>query len=60
MISRAEPRACGDSRDSRRQDAEPETERTAGPGASEAGDGFGLIREVCPFSWALIGHQRPM
>jgi hypothetical protein len=31
MINRAEPRACGHSRGSRRLDPEPETERTAGP-----------------------------
>src|ERR1017187_5192123 len=31
MINRAEPRACGHSRGSRRLDTEPETERTAGP-----------------------------
>src|ERR1039457_4027610 len=30
MINRAEPRACGHSRGSRRLDTEPETERTAG------------------------------
>ena len=41
MINRAEPRACGYSRGSRRVDSEPETERTAGSASNEAGDGFG-------------------
>ncbi len=41
MINRAEPRACGHSRGSRRLDSEPETERTAGPASNEAGNGFG-------------------
>ena len=41
MINRAEPRACGHSRGSRRLDTEPETERTAGSASNEAGDGFG-------------------
>ena len=40
MINRAEPRACGHSRGSRRLDTEPETERTAGSASNEAGDGF--------------------
>ena len=41
MINRAEPRACGYSRGSRRLDPEPETDRTAGPALNEAGNGFG-------------------
>ena len=41
MINRAEPRACGHSRGSRRLDTEPETERTAGSASNETGDGFG-------------------
>jgi hypothetical protein len=41
MINRAERRACGHSRGSRRPDTEPETERTAGPASNEAGNGFG-------------------
>ena len=41
MINRAEPRACGHSRGSRRLDTEPETERTAGPASNAAGDGCG-------------------
>ena len=41
MINRAEPRACGHSRGSRRLDPEPETDRTAGPALNEAGHGFG-------------------
>ena len=45
MISRAEPRACGHSRGSRRLDPEPETERTAGPASNAAGDGFGRVQD---------------
>ena len=41
MINRAEPRACGHSRGSRRLDTEPETERTAGSASNAAGNGFG-------------------
>jgi len=41
MINRAEPRACGHSRGSRRLDTEPETGRTAGSASNEAGDGCG-------------------
>src|SRR5512137_2875923 len=41
MINRAEPRACGHSRGSRRLDSELETERTAGSASNEAEDGFG-------------------
>jgi hypothetical protein len=44
MINRAEPRACGHSRGSRRLDTEPETERTAGPASNAAGDGCGRAR----------------
>ena len=46
MINRAEPRACGYSRDPRRLDTEPETERNAGPASNEAGDGFGRVQEA--------------
>jgi hypothetical protein len=45
MINRAEPRACGHSRGSRRLDTEPETERTAGPTSNAAGDGFGRVQD---------------
>ena len=45
MINRAEPRACGYSRDPRRLDTEPETERNAGPASNEAGDGFGRVQD---------------
>ena len=41
MINRAESRAYGYSRGSRRLDPEPETERTAGPASNEDGNGFG-------------------
>jgi len=41
MINRAEPRACGYSRGSRRLDSEPETGRTAGAASNEAVNGFG-------------------
>jgi len=44
MINRAEPRACGYSRDPRRLDTEPETERNAGPASNEAGNGFGRMQ----------------
>ena len=46
MINRAEPRACGYSRDPRRLDTEPETERNAGPASNEAGDGFGRVQDA--------------
>jgi hypothetical protein len=45
MINRAEPRACGHSRGSRRLDPEPETERTAGPASNAAGDGCGRVQD---------------
>jgi hypothetical protein len=45
MINRAEPRACGHSRGSRRLDPEPETERTAGPASNAAGDGCGRAQD---------------
>jgi hypothetical protein len=45
MINRAEPRACGYSRGSRRLDPEPETERTAGPALNAAGDGCGRVQD---------------
>ena len=45
MINRAEPRACGYSRDPSRLDTEPETERNAGPASNEAGDGFGRVQD---------------
>ena len=45
MINRAEPRACGHSRGSRRLDPEPETERTAGPASNAAGDGCERVQD---------------
>jgi hypothetical protein len=45
MTNRAEPRACGHSRGSRRLDTEPETERTAGPASNAAGDGCGRAQD---------------
>ena len=45
MINRAEPRACGHSRGSRRLDTEPETDRTAGPASNAAGDGGGRAQD---------------
>jgi hypothetical protein len=45
MINRAEPRACGYSRGSRRLDTEPETERTAGPASNAAGGGCGRAQD---------------
>jgi hypothetical protein len=45
MINRAEPRACGHSRGSRRLDPEPETEWTAGPASNAAGDGCGRAQD---------------
>ncbi len=44
MINRAELRACGHSRGSRRLDSEPATERTAGSASNEAEEGFGRRR----------------
>jgi hypothetical protein len=44
MINRAERRACGYSRGSRRLDIEPETERTAGSASNAAGNGSGRAR----------------
>jgi hypothetical protein len=41
MTNRAEPRACGQSRGSRRLDTEPETKGTVGPASNEVGNGFG-------------------
>jgi hypothetical protein len=41
MINRAERRACGHSRGSRRLDTEPETERAAGSASNAAVDGSG-------------------
>jgi len=45
MINRAEPRACGHSRGSRRLDSEPDTERTAGPASNAAEDGGGRVQD---------------
>src|ERR1019366_6779092 len=45
MINRAEPRACGHSRGSRRLDTEPETERTAGLASPAAEDGCGRAQD---------------
>jgi hypothetical protein len=45
MINRAEPRACGHSRGSRRLDTEPETDRTTGSASNEAGKGFGRAQD---------------
>jgi hypothetical protein len=45
MINRAEPRACGYSRGSRRLDTEPETERTAGSASNAAVDGGGRAQD---------------
>ena len=45
MINRAEPRACGHSRGSRRLDTEPETRRTAGLASNETGNGFGRAQD---------------
>jgi hypothetical protein len=43
MKNRAEPRACGHSRGSRRLDTEPEAERTAAP-AGVTGPGFARVQ----------------
>jgi len=45
MINRAEPRACGYSRGSRRLDTEPETRRTARLASNETGNGFGRAQD---------------
>jgi hypothetical protein len=45
MINRAEPRACGYSRGSRRLDTEPETERTAGSALNAAVGGCGRAQD---------------
>src|ERR1039457_7039901 len=45
MIKRAGPRGWWHSRGSRRLDAEPETERTAGPASNAAGDGCGRAQD---------------
>ena len=44
MINRAEPRACGHSREPIRLDSEPDTERNAGSASNAAGDGCGRAR----------------
>jgi hypothetical protein len=41
IINRAEPRACGHSREPIHLDSEPDTERDAGPASNAAGDGGG-------------------
>ena len=41
MINRAEPRACGHSREPIGLDSEPDTERNAGSASNAAGDGCG-------------------
>jgi hypothetical protein len=45
MTNRAERRACGHSRGSRRLDTEPETRRTAGPASNATGNGFGRTQD---------------
>jgi hypothetical protein len=45
MMNRAEPRACGHSRGSRRLDTEPETETTAGSASNAAVDGRGRTQD---------------
>jgi len=45
MINRAEPRACGHSRDPRRRDPEPGTERMANPASNAAGNGGGRAQD---------------
>jgi hypothetical protein len=45
MINRAEPRACGYSRGSRRLDPEPETERIAGSASNAAVGGGGRAQD---------------
>jgi len=44
MINRAEPRACGHSREPIPSDSEPEAERNAGSASNAAGDGGGRAR----------------
>ena len=44
MINRAEPRACGHSREPIHLDSEPDTERDAGSASNAAGDGCGRAR----------------
>ena len=44
MINRAEPRACGHSREPIPPDSEPEAERNAGSASNAAGDGGGRAR----------------
>jgi hypothetical protein len=70
MINRAEPRACGHSRGSRRLDTEPEAERTAGPASNAAGDGCGRAQDgqagfqpywLCGvFSYVAQGQETPV
>jgi hypothetical protein len=44
IINRAEPRACGHSREPRLQNTEPGMERNAGSASNAAGDGYGRAR----------------
>ena len=44
IINRAEPRACGHSREPIHLDSEPDTERNAGSASNAAGDGCGRAR----------------
>ncbi len=44
MINRAEPRACGHSREPTHLDSEPDTERNASSASNAAGDGCGRAR----------------
>ena len=44
IINRAEPRACGHSREPIYLDSEPDTERNAGSASNAAGDGCGRAR----------------
>ena len=45
MINRAEPRACGYNRGSRRLDSKPGMERTVCPASNAAGDGCGRAQD---------------
>ena len=45
MINRAEPRACGHSREPKRQDPEPGKEKNAGAASNAAGDGCRRAQE---------------
>ena len=45
MINRAEPRACGHSREPIPLDSEPDTERDAGSASNAAGDGCGRAQD---------------